>query len=291
MTRVPTKEHTSYLQFQTSHYSFQMNITKKEDTNTRYHFIVGNPTTPCLEGLITLESKQQNNRYKQFENKAKLIKIDALEECAVEDISTEYLSKYSFGQEMLDAIVFFINSQFPQIKTVSLDDTSYIPCNRATEDTLDLLTYSIALYKKTWYEERLNAYLEPKETYINYRNQVEAYASKETKSQMSFEDFQYMIQMNSNFAYTIFYSNLEKYSEMYRQSETFPEFFQKLSRTISRNEKCRFFKDWLFSFIKSKVTLERTWYFDLYPKITVIQQTNMKPIRNTTRKRQRKTID
>lgn len=287
MSAVPTKENTSYLEFQTPHYSFQMNITKKEDTNTRYYFLVGNHDKPCLEGLITLEYKHRNNRLKSFENKAKLIKIDALEECALEDITNEYLSKHSFGQEMLDSVVFFINSQFPQIKTVSLDDKSHIPCNRATGDELDLLTYSIALYKKTWYEERLNAYLLPNEQYIQYRKEVEAYASKETKNQMRFEDFQSMIQMNSNFASTILHSNLEKYKEMYEQSETFPEFFQRLSRTIPRKDKCRFFKDWLLPLIESNVTIKRTWYFDLYPKITVIQQSNMKLVKHKTRKQRK----
>lgn len=287
MATVPTIEHTSYLEFQTPHYSFQMNITKKEDTNTRYYFLVGNPDKPCLEGIVTLEYKHRNNRLKSFENKAKLIKLDALEECALEDITTEYLSKHSFGQEMLDAVVFFINSQFPQIKTVSLDDKTHIPCNRVTGDELDLLTYSIALYKKTWYEERLNAYLLPNKQYIQYRKEVEAYASKETKNQMRFEDFQSMIETNSNFASTILHSNLEKFKEMYEQSETFPDFFQRLSRTIPRKDKCRFFKDWLLSLVESNVTIKRTWYFDLYPKITVIQQTNMKPVKHKTRKQRK----
>jgi len=31
----------TYLELQTPHYKFQMKITKKEDTHTRYYFIVG----------------------------------------------------------------------------------------------------------------------------------------------------------------------------------------------------------------------------------------------------------
>jgi hypothetical protein len=112
----------TYLNFQTPHYNFQMKITKKEDTHLRYYFIVGDTTLPCLEGCITLENKSLNNRYNIYSNKAKLIKLDALEECSVEDINEEYLRAYSFGKEMLDAILFFINSQFPNIKTITLED-------------------------------------------------------------------------------------------------------------------------------------------------------------------------
>ena len=159
----PTKEYerTIYLQLQTPHYSFQMALTEIMDKYHKFHFIVGNTKKPCLEGSIKLKSTIQNDRYKQYENIATLIKLDALEECALEDIHTEYLQKYSFGKEMLDAIVFFINSNFPQIQRVGLHDSSYIPCDRTIGDILDLLTYSIALYKKTWYEERLDAYILP----------------------------------------------------------------------------------------------------------------------------------
>lgn len=267
---------TQYLEFQTPHYTFQMKITKKEDT---YYFIVGDEKVPCLEGIVTLEHNLYNN-------KAKLIKLDALEECSVEDIRDEYLNTHSFGKEMLDAIIFFINSQFPSIKTISLDDTSYIPCKRDVGDTLDLLTYSIALYKKTWYEERTNAYILPNEKHKHYRTQVEEYGSKEMKENLLFDDLYTIIKMNNIFATQIVNSNLQFYINMYEESKTLPEFFQKLNKTIKREEKCRFFKGWLDSFIKSKITITREWNFDLYPKISVISQTNLKS-RNKTRKQKK----
>ena len=106
------QEDPIYLEFQTPHYTFQMKITKKEDNNVRYNFMVGDKEHPCLEGIITLENKSLNSRYNIFNNTAKLIKLDALEECSVEDINQEYLNTHSFGKEMLDALIFFINSQF-----------------------------------------------------------------------------------------------------------------------------------------------------------------------------------
>lgn len=266
-----TTPQTTYLEFQTPHYKFVMRIIKKELVYNEYHFFVGDELNPCLEGQIVLDYKKTNNRYKQNEFKAYLHKIDALEECALNDINDEYMNTYSFGKEMLDSIVFFINSQFPQIKTIKLNDKSYIPCNRHTKDTLDLLTYSIALYKKTWYEEKVNAYMLPEIKYIQYRKMIDIYSSKETKSSIPFDTF-ISIHIYKPYPQEIIQSNINYYEKMYNTSETFPEFFQRLSKTIKRTDKCKFFKDWLEKFIYSYVNLgDRTWYFDIYPKITVVE--------------------
>ena len=71
---------------------------------------------------------------------------------------------------------------------------------------------------------------------------------------------------------------------MYQESETLPEFFQSLSKTIKREEKCRFFKEWLEEFIKKRINIIRVWYFDIYPKITVIKEIKIK---NKTRKQRK----
>ena len=280
-----SQEDQTYLEFQTPHYKFQMKITKTENSHVRYNFMVGDYKQPCLEGIITLENKSSNSRYDIYNNTAKLIKLDALEECSVEDINQEYLNTHSFGKEMLDAVIFFINSQFPIIKTIRLNDTSYMPCKRDTGDTLDLLTYSIALYKKTWYEERANAYILPKEKHEEYRRQVEEYASRDTKDKFTFYHIYSIIAEGNTLTANIIDTNKEMYKEMYEASETLPEFFKKLSKTIKREEKCRFFKGWLEEFIHNKITVTREWNFDIYPKITVIKHSNIKPKHKTRKQR------
>jgi len=280
-----SQEDHTYLELQTPHYKFQMKITKKENSHVRYNFMVGDYKQPCLEGIITLENKSSNSRYDIYNNTAKLIKLDALEECSVEDINQEYLNTHSFGKEMLDAVIFFINSQFPIIKTIRLNDTSYIPCKRDTGETLDLLTYSIALYTKTWYEERTNAYILPKEKHDKYRQEVEEYASKNTKDKFTFYHIYSMIAEGNTLAENIIDANKKTYEKMYEKSETLPEFFQKLTKTIKREEKCRFFKGWLEEFIHSKITVSREWNFDIYPKITVIKDTNLKSKHKTRKQR------
>lgn len=282
-------EHTTFLEFKTAHYTFQMSVKTIIDNYVDFYVIVGNAENPCLEAHIRHKYLKHNERYKQYEYSAKLIKINALEECAMNDLTNDYISKYSFGKEMLDAFIFFVNCQFQEIKTVKLDDTSYIPCNRTANDTLDLLSYSIALHKKTWYEEQLNAYFLPIEKYEVYRNQVEVYASKETKQNMSFSSFLEIIQKNGNiFALDLLLRNREEYEILFVQSETLPDFFKKLNKTISRENKCKFFYGWLFHFISSQIQFERSWCFDLFPKISIIHKNNVLNVGKQTRRRARK---
>jgi hypothetical protein len=279
----------TFLQFQTPHYKFQMQVVQKFKPYRTFHFLVGDKIKPCLEGFINLENVSMNKRYDVQQYTAILSEINALDECSVNDITSEYNEKYSFGKEMLDSVVFFINSQFPQVKTMSLNDASFIPCNRKEEDTLDLLSYSIALYKKTWYEERLDAYILPKERHEAYRKQVESYASKETKQNISFEIFYEDVLYKRYLPRKIIGDNFEVYKKMFDSSDTIPDFFQKLSRSIPREERCKFFKGWLMDYIFSKITVDRTWYFDLYPKIEVIQPQNVKSVIHKTRRNKNRT--
>jgi hypothetical protein len=259
-----------YLQVQTPHYNFEMKITKKEDTY--YYFSVGDGYIPSIEGGINLENKSSKSLY----NTAHLSRIHVIERCSEEDINQGYLNSHSIGKEMLDALIFLINSQFPSIKTLELSDTTYLPYKSDTYNSLDLLTYSIGLYKKTWYEEKLNAYILPKEKHEEYRRQVEEYASKDTKNSIPFFDIYAVMVMSNPSAANIVYPNMEMYEKMYEESESLPEFFQKISKPIKLEEKCSFFKGWLSSFINSKVDVIRQWHFDIYPKVKIIKDIKTK---------------
>jgi hypothetical protein len=283
------REHYTNLEIETPHYTFQMTVKTTLDSFADFHFIVGDVDQPCLEGTVRHEYLKNNQRYKKYEFSAKLIKIEALQECVLNDITTDYFNQHSFGKEMLDAVVYFINCQFPQIKTVSFDDMSNIHCTRNSKDILDLISYSVALYKKTWYEEKLNAYFEPKELFETYRKQVEAYASKETKDAMYFEDFVELIRKKGRImAIDMVLENTLEYKQLFENAQTLPDFFRELSKRVPREMKCNFFSGWLNHLIASKIHIERTWYFDLYPKIKVIQSKNRIPVGKNTRRRARK---
>jgi len=275
------EKNPTILKFTTSHYKFEVVIHEYMSPLHTFTFICGDKDKPCLEGNIILENNTKNARYDSLCNTAKLIKIDALQECSLDDITDEYMASYSFGTELLDSIVFFINSQFPSIETISLNDASYIPCIRESKDTLDLLIYSIALYKKTWYEQKLNAYTKPKEKYDAYREQVETYGSIITKKNTEFTDIYKLVVASSNYAKDIFDKNYAEYEILFNTSDTLPDFFKAISKKINRTEKCRFFKEWLEHFIRSQINIERMWYFDLYPKIEKVARSH----KNKTRKR------
>jgi hypothetical protein len=279
-------DNTTYLKINTPHYSFKMTLIKIKSVYHSYSFIVGNRQSPCLEGSIILENTTNNERLNKYEYTASLIKIDALIECSLEDISTEYFNKYSFGKEMLDSITFFINSQFPRIKTIKLTDMSFIPCNRLQNEILDLLSYSIALYGKTWYEKTANAYILPKEKYEKYRNQVKIYMDTKTKDDISFELFYNTVMFKNHYTRNIITDNYDSYKDIYEKSSTFPDFFIEINKLVKREDKCNFFKSWLYDFIASQIIIEREWYIDLYPKIEVVSKSNY----NKTRKNSKKQI-
>jgi hypothetical protein len=48
------------LRFTTPHYQFDMDITENRTSHRIIHFITGNESTPCLEGVITLENLTGN---------------------------------------------------------------------------------------------------------------------------------------------------------------------------------------------------------------------------------------
>jgi hypothetical protein len=276
--------------FTTPHYEFELRVTEQKIGMHTFHFMTGNEKQPCLDGIVTLENLTGNERYNSKQYTAKLMQIEALQECSLRDINDEYMQRYSFGKEMLESILFFIHSQFEMISSITLNDTSYIPCIRNTtlSNTLDLLTYSIALYGKTWYEDKLNAYLSPKHKHERYRSQVDNYSSSDTKNKYKWSDF-YILLMNGNiYTRQIVEQYQEHFETLFMESKTLPEFFRGISRVVPRDSKCRFFKDWLEDFIKQYITLEREWTIDLYPRIEVISSGGNSSIKQKRRKTQKR---
>lgn len=255
------------LKITTAHYSFEMIVTKYISIIDVYTLKVINNDNPCLEVNIISHNTSGIPRFDPFSNTANLININAIQESSLDDILDEYMVTHSFGTELVEAVTFFINSQFPNTTTVRLYDTSYIPCIRESIDTLDLLIYSVALYKKTWYEHKLNAYIKPREKYDKYRRQVEEYGSKEKKSSIDFFDIYILVLQSSMFSQEIFNEKYAEFEEIFKNSETLPDFFKSISKKVDRNKRSRFFKGWLEEFISSQINIEREWHYDLFPKI------------------------
>jgi hypothetical protein len=254
---------------QTQHYKFYLEYIATVHPKKVYdtgHLFVGNLNNPCLSITFNLPGiRTINDRLANIDlSIASLNKIKNIKECILEDSKSP---GSSFSKEMLNAVMDEIRTSFSFVRYLKLHDTSYIPCD-GDYDTLDLLFYNIALYKKTWYEQSFNAYFIPRDDYIKYKCAIENYASPETKNSYSWEGFYTKVFSTINaYAKSIIRIHNDEIELMYESAKTFPDFFIALSNFIPRSDKCKFFKDWLEMFLKDdmKIKNERTWYIDLYP--------------------------
>lgn len=245
----------------TDHYTFVLQRVEQFKPLHQVKYVVGDERKPCLEAYVLLPD---NERYHElgYTYTAKLSKIDALMECSRNDITNNYMEEYSFGTELLHYIINLISTTYKHVKYISLNDTSHVPCNRKKQDELDLLTYSIAKYGKTWYEKKMNVHLESKAKQQRYDKEIKYYISKELKLLISFDDILKKI-YNNNFAFTFMSIDIYLYKTLYNTSETLPDFFKKLSELVPRRDVCKFFKDWLENFIKEYIYVESYWIYDI----------------------------
>jgi hypothetical protein len=259
----------------TEHYKFVLQRVEQFKPLHQIQYIVGDEKKPCLEAYVLLPD---NGRLHDLgvTSTANLSKIEALMECSRNDITNNYMEKYSFGTELLEFIINLISKTYKHVKHISLYDNSHIPCNRKKQDELDLLTYSIAKYGKTWYETKLNVRLESKVKQDKYDKQIKYYISKELKSLITFDNLVKKI-YNNNFAINYISTNLDYYKIVYEESVTLPDFFKKLSELVPRSDVCKFFKDWLEWFIKDYISVESHWIYDIPRK-------NIGGYKRTTRK-------
>jgi hypothetical protein len=246
----------------TNHYKFNIEIQERRMPHS-FYFRVGNKKTPCLDFFVLMPDVPEFLR--DTIHIANLGNVKVLEECVLNEITGNYFEKHSFGKELINTSVYIIRKHIPHVKLIKLTDESYIPCKRAHNETLDLLTYSIALYGKTWYEKTFNAYFEPKEKYEKYLFEVGKYISKDFKDSYVFEDFlKQLVSYPNEFAMTSIFSDLDSYKSLFESSETFPIFFSKLSKSMKREDKCRFFKHWLENFIHKLIpSYDRVWLFEI----------------------------
>jgi len=211
----------------------------------------GKKEKPCLS--LTIFTAECSEIFGiDFIKTANLSNIEALYECVMEE------NGHSFGKELLHWVINYIKENFSHVKYLQLNDESYIPCNKATNETLDLLSYSIALYCKTWYELNFNAIIIDKSKYDTYKKSIEIYKSPEMKAKINWDDF-FLKNILYPFPHDIIIKDINTYKEIYDNSETFPIFFKKLSEYVGKENRCKFFKGWLELFISSYIDIGRKW--------------------------------
>lgn len=250
------------LKLKTEHYNFEIQVSDRILHNKiiSKYFLLGNDTQPCLS-FIVYTKEAQEILGKDIIYTANLMNIERLKECIMNDISDEYFEKYSSNIELLNEFLKYIKKNYPYVKEIKLNDKSYIPCDK--DDNLDLLTYYIALYGKTWYEDKYKAY--SKDDYSLYKTQVKKYISKGFKSSLSWDLFyaKYIL-LGNNFTKNIINNNIDICRNIYETSSTFPDFFKSINKKVEKKYKCYFFKSWLEQFIKDNIKVSREWYIPLY---------------------------
>ncbi len=273
----------------TPHFSFILRVEEHTDNIPKHKLFVGDEKGPCLEATIFLESANVI-----FEPHICILhKIDALEECAQQDIEND---SASLGLELLYAFINILKNNYFHVSHISLRDASYIPCNRRPHDTLDLLSYDIALYGKTWYEMHTGAYLPSPSKQQRYEKEISVYMSAETKKSVPFSDIMRYIIKHNDYAYNQMKSKLKEYEDIYNDAITFSDFFRILKKNVKKHDLCRFFKEWLELFVQNWIRIERDWIIPIHEnyilsRLGVLNEGEKKPVqKRRTRKAARKYV-
>ena len=148
-----------------------MNTTFKiavKKVATGISYIIGEQPIACIELYVPSSGTQT----------AILHKIEGL--VFLQDIHDD-----TKAIDILECANRILRHNHPHITSVSFHDTSDFPCHRDYTEYLDLLTYFLACEGRTWYEQHLRAYLTPESLWETYRNEVQAFCSKEKKSRIA----------------------------------------------------------------------------------------------------------
>lgn len=214
----------------------------------------------CLEATVFLPSAEP-----LYEPHICIVhQMDALEECAqphLEDAS---------GKELLYAFISILKANYSHVTHINLRDTSYIPSNRK-QNALDLLSYSIGLYGKTWYERVAGAYVSSPSMQNIYEHGITTYRNPMTKNTYTFADIMRVISRHNEFARQYMQPRIILYETMYNEAHTFSEFFQNLKQTVDPANACRFFKEWLDAWVLKFVEISRDWTIPIDENNTLLE--------------------
>ena len=229
-------------------------LDESEEVEVVY-FHVGEKESQQLSGAILLKEEKGDSIF--------LNNIHILHQSALEDIKTGYATRERFGTEVIQAFFSYVRTNYPSVRTAKFKDESHFQCRNESDDTHDVLIYSIALYGFTWYEKRLGAYTLPKESYHNYKVQLETYVSEDTKAALEWPYVYYHMGISSSYVDRARRIHGKFFEESYNLSKTLPEFFHMISTVVPTHERCWFFRYWLNRVINLYVDIDRWWYVDI----------------------------
>ncbi len=224
-----------------------------EEPNYCLELIVKKPQEKVKSLLNNFHSRMAEYSFmKDTSNRAHLDKIEALYQCIADTMEIEVFDKHSFGTEVLTYIIKYIRKHHPYIEDMSLSDKSKIICNRELNENMDLLTYSIALYGVTWYEQKFSAFYEPDYSNKDYKNQIETLRSTKFKNDtLSADIILHLIHTYNPLALTVV--KKEDIIKNFHDAASLPEFMVLINKELNRLHKCRFYKGWLETLVRGVV--------------------------------------
>ena len=241
----------------TPHFRFNLQVVDDFKPTHMRRFTIGDKGNYCLEATLLMPDADE--RFSDVLSVCDIARLDSLSSCLIEPTSEDV----SFGTELLYGFIAILKANYPHITRLSLFDASFLPCNRKTDDTLDLLSYNIGLYGQTWYEMKFGARLPTTEKQTAYEKGVGKYREPEAKHTTTWDQWLIRVSKTNEFAKTRILSNESLYKDLFETSDTWPICFNRMNKTLKRTERCRFFKGWLESIVYSFVPNERQWMIDI----------------------------
>lgn len=247
---------------------------------------IGDKIEQCI--YFTILNDINNNKYK-----AKLVNLKSFMSCSI----FNNLEKGKGTLDLLCVLKEYLDIKYPYVKEFSLEDYSQIECiiNKNKLKKISLSNYYFVLYRKTWYEDKLNAI--PLDIDIETYNNVKDKFNDKSQF-LSYEIFekQYLKNTQESIKYRLknIYNNVSDYSE-----------FFDIIRKKGNIERCDLLYSWLDDFIYNfcKIRLTGNWnvYVDKILCINKIKNIitlkkggnickNKKKLKNKTRKNKSKII-
>jgi hypothetical protein len=242
----------TYLKMQKEKISYnnKIYIITTYETETGYIIYFGSNTIYCVDILIR---KGFNNTQQEYGTLAQL-RWDS--NCAIEG------SIFEKGEDTVNILklaISYINKSYPFVKYLLFNDTSTKKCDDGTSVSLSGMKYFTD--GKTWYEDRLNAKIEPVYE-ILYNALMEK--TKKIKEKMSWEEVNYIIPFTQIYTYI----SEEELKLLYENTSTWQDFFKSIRNKIGISNLCIWFgyKSWFDSFIENNLRFGITsikFYFDV----------------------------
>jgi hypothetical protein len=247
--------------FKTRNHTFTLRVSDEYKPVHMRTFTIGGPTNRCLEASLIMPDA--NPLFSDKKHICNIAQIDSLASCLIDQDPDKPQEDVSMGAELMYGFINILKVNYTHITQLALQDASYLPCNRATSDTLDLLSYNIALYGKTWYEMKFGAHLENPVRQTKYEDSIRYYMSPQAKRETSWDSFYADIILRNKYAKDEIVPNENVYRDIFLTSETWPICITRMKNRIDKTNRCKFFKGWLESLIEKYVTMERRWIIDI----------------------------